>query len=290
LTAAGDVVWHRTGDVAAEGVDLDRLDGGFDRILVDRGSAAHLSAASRQGLVARIGSSNGYLEPYADWGAYRGDAFMDGNGVVYYVQYLPQTGVRYWVRLDPRAGAVSQVPAGEELADFLARPVGVDDRGHAYGVAGMHMACMAEDGSPAWIFGCEGLVPGPGGELWTSVRRSEDGQAVVEVRSWPAGSGPGKPVKLVLPPGVDGGSWRLLRLDGRGYVVFGGETPTRSGAVVVFDEQGEAADVIDPAPSDVRLSGYWLQPPASWSIGLDGSVYLPVTGPDGLDVVRLTSG
>jgi hypothetical protein len=291
LTAAGEVVWHRSGRVIPEGVDLEQLDGGFDRILVDRGAAAYLSAARRLGLVARIDGSTGKLEPHADWGDYRGDAFMDGSGVVYYVQYLPQTGLRYWVRLDPEGGEVSQVAAGAELSDYLARPVGVDDRGRAYGVAGTRMACMAEDGSPAWIFGCEGLVPGADGAAWTSVSRREDGRAVVEVRSWAPGSGPGEPARLVVPPGVAApeGVWRLLRVDDGHYVVFGGETPSRAGAIVIFSREGEVREVVDPAPPDVRLSGYWLQPPSSWNVALDGSVYLPVTGPDRVEVLRLTA-
>jgi hypothetical protein len=291
LTAAGEVAWHRSGSAAADGVDLERLDGGFDRILVDRGAAAYLSAARRRGLVARIDAAAGRLEPYADWGDYRGEAFMDRNGVVYYVQFLPQTGLRYWVRFDPRAGEVFQVAAGAELTDYLARPAGVDDRGRAYGISGMTMACMGEDGSPAWIFACEGLVPGPAGELWTSVSRAEDGRAVVEIRPWAPGSSPGEPKELVIPPGVgtSPGNWRLVDVGDERYAVYGGETHDRSGALLVFGSDGQVREVIDPAPPDARLSGYWLQPPTTWSVGLDGSVYLPISGPDRVDVARLTA-
>jgi hypothetical protein len=291
LTSAGEVVWHRSGSATADGVDLERLDGGFDRLLVDRGAAAYLSAARLRGLVARIDPATGRLEPHADWGDYRGEAFMDGKGFVYYVQYLPQTGLRYWVRLDPRAGEVFQVAAGAELTDYLGRPVGVDDRARAYGVSGMGMACMAEDGSPAWIFACEGLVPGPSQELWTSISRVEEGGAVVELRPWSPGSGPGEPKELVIPPGVGAtpGTWRLVDVDDGRFSVFGGETHDRPGALLVFGADGEVREVNDPAPPDVRLSGYWLQPPTTWSVALDGSVYLPVSGPDRLEVVRLSA-
>lgn len=289
LSAAGEVVWHRSGSATAEGLDLERLDGALDRILVDRTGTAYLSAAGPQGIVARIDPSDGRLNPYAEWGAYRGDAFMDGSGVVYYVQYLPQTGIRYWVRFDPRAGEVSQIPSAAELTDFLARPVGVDDRGRAYGVSGLRMACMAEDGSLAWLFDYEGLVPGPDGDLWTSVTRRQDGHTVVEVRRWAAGSGPGDPLALELPPGVDGAVWRLVDIEQGEFVVFGGETPARAGVVLAFTPEGQVRDVTDPAPRDVRLSGSWLQPPTSWSVALDGSVYVPVAAPDRLEVVRLTA-
>jgi hypothetical protein len=280
----GRVVWTTSGP-GTGALDLERLAGPVEKLLVDGAGGVYVTAPRTHGSVARL-DEDGRPHLYADWGDYRGDAFMNTAGTIFYVQFVPQTGRRYWVALDPATKATNPTPVGAEAFEFLAGVIGADDAARAYGTAGWAVASVDTDGSVAWRVRFEGLAVGPDGALHTSTAQ---GGSELEVRRWADGA-EDAPVRLVLPPSLDGsGGWRLLRVEPGRYVFYGGETPRTDGVLVSFSSDGTVEDVVDPASPDVLLSGWSLQSPQTWRVGLDGSVYAVALGPGRVELLRLRS-
>jgi hypothetical protein len=162
---------------------------------------------------------------------------------------------------------------GSEPVDCEAagRPIGLAG-GRAYLAHGAGLTVLEPDGSVAWRFASDGIVPGPSGVV---VARVADGSLEVDERSLP------------LPSVGREVAWRLIAAHEGEYVLWGG---ARGPAVVaVLDAGGSVLDLQDPAPEDARLRGWWPAPPYEWQVDSEGRVYVVLAGPDRCVVARLTA-
>src|SRR5579859_571643 len=122
ISLEGHVVWSHSGRYGAD-LRLDYLDGDFQQLLIDQNAQPYLSASRHRGLVAGINPDNGDLMPYADWGTWTGEVFMDGKGRIHYVRYLPESRQRAWTVYDPQTRQEYQTPCDERLYGLLAMPL-----------------------------------------------------------------------------------------------------------------------------------------------------------------------
>jgi hypothetical protein len=151
------------------------------------------------------------------------------------------------------------------------RPIGLA-AGRAYLAHGAGLTVLEPDGSVAWRFAAEGIVPGPSEVL---IARVADGSLQVGERTLP------------LPDVGREVAWRLIAAHDGAYVLWGG---ARGPAVLAtLDSEGSVIDLQDPAPEDARLGGWWPAPPYEWQVDGEGRVYVVLAGPDGVIVARLAS-
>ncbi len=150
------------------------------------------------------------------------------------------------------------------------RPIGLAG-GRAYLAHGLGLTVVEPDGSVAWRFAADGIVPGPSESV--VVARVLDGAVDV------GGS------RLALPDVGREVAWRLIAAGDGEYVLWGG---SRGPAVLaVLDSGGGVVRVDDPAPEDARLGGWWPAPPYEWQVDAEGRVHVVLAGPDGVIVARL---
>lgn len=162
---------------------------------------------------------------------------------------------------------------GADPVDVAAggRPIGLA-AGRAYLAHGTGLTVLEPDGSVAWRFAADGIVPGPSGDVVVA-RASE--ALDVDGRSLP------------LPSVGREVAWRLIAARDGEYVLWGG---ARGPAVLAtLDADGAVLDLQDPAPEDARLSGWWPAPPYEWQVDSEGRVHVVLAGPDGVMVARLTA-
>lgn len=149
------------------------------------------------------------------------------------------------------------------------RPIGLAD-GRAYLAHGAGLTVLERDGSVAWRFAAEGIVPGPSEVL---IARVAGGSLQVGERALP------------LPDVGREVAWRLITAHDGEYVLWGG---ARGPAVLAtLDSEGSVIDLQDPAPEDARLGGWWPAPPYEWQVDGEGRVHIVLAGPDGVVVARL---
>jgi len=160
---------------------------------------------------------------------------------------------------------------GAEPVDCEAsgRPIGLAG-GRTYLAHGSGLTVVEADGSVAWRFAADGIVPGPSGIVVAHVR---DGALEADGRS------------LALPDVGREVAWRLIAAPEGEYVLWGG---ARGPAVLaVLDADGGVVRIEDPAPEDARLGGWWPAPPYEWQVDSDGRVHIVLAGPDGVIVTRV---
>jgi len=292
LTSKGEPVWVRSGPVSTTSLDLTEFEGTFQQLFVDQKSNLYIPATQHSGLVARIDPLNGTLEPYADWGEWSGEVYMDGKGKIYYVRYLPESGKRCWVSYDPYMQKENVVPCDEGLYSFLAGPIGVDTEGRGYAAMGMQIACIDKGGSLLWQEHIDNIVVDERkGTIYTSTFTVSDSTAEIHVQEWADSNGLKRETKLAVPPHVfvgHEGVWRLMHMDLEGrYYVYGGETPREEGMQVVYSALGVPEGETVPTP-DIHLREYRLQAARTWSVDLEGNVYLPLLGPTNFHIIKLS--
>jgi hypothetical protein len=151
------------------------------------------------------------------------------------------------------------------------RPIGLAG-GRAYLAHGAGLTVIEPDGSVAWRFAAEGIVPRPSDVL---IAHAADGALEVDGESFS------------LPDVGREVAWRLIAARDGEYVLWGG---ARGPAVLAtLDSGGSVVDLQDPAPEDARLGGWWPAAPYEWQVDAKGRVYVVLAGPDGCVVARLTA-
>jgi len=239
----------------------------------------------------RIDGHRGILESYADWGEWTGEVYMDGEGKLYYVRYLPAIRKRGWTSYDPQTRKEHVVPCDDSLYGFLAMPIAVDEQGQAYAVMGMHIVCLDKKGSPLWQEHIDNIIIDEEKSIiYTSSFTTSDSTAEVVVRESADGGEFRRELTLALPPHLvePGERWQLIYTDSEGkYYIYGGETPQKDGTLVVYSSLGALEDVPTPVP-DVHLRENRLQAASTWSIDSQGNVYLPLLGSTGLHIIELS--
>lgn len=277
----GSERWRRRGPAGIRELDWDALAGGFGGLLADAEGHVYLAAQRPRAAVARI-EDDGALTPVADLGPPGAPVQMDAAGALYSVGFDPESRRRSWNRLDPATGERDTVLCDPDATDALATPIGVDGDGRAYGAAATDVACVDRDGSVAWRFGMDGVVPREDGTVVTATTAGPDALELV------ASNGEPVHAHLPLPRPADGRAlaWRLIAAaPGGGHVLWGGGHPD---ALATVGADGEVRELLDPAPAHARLRGWWPAPAADWRVDAAGRVYFPVAGPDAVAVLRLT--
>jgi outer membrane protein assembly factor BamB len=282
VDADGRESWVRRGPAGAGELEWEALAGSFGGLLADGGGQVYLAAERPRAAVARI-DEEGALVPVADVGPPGAPVQMDAAGTLYSVGYDPQSRRRSWNRLDPATGERDAVWCDPDATAVLALPIGVDRDGRAYAAEGMSVACVDGDGSVAWRFTADGIVPREDG---TVVSATAAGPDELDIITW---NGEPVPRPLPLPRPADGRAlaWRLIGAapDG-GHVVWGG-AGNGPDALATLGPDGEVRELLDPAPDDARLRGWWPAAARDWRVDADGRVYVAAAGPDAVAVLRL---
>jgi len=232
--ADGDGAWVLEGRALRRVPDGAGPEGAWERLLAD---ASTTYAVERRPATVLAALPDGARRELGPAGL---DPVVDAAGRVAWVQAGGQ-----WV-VDGKAVALA--PGAEGV------PIGLDDDGRGYLARATGVTAIEPDGSIAWSFGPEGIVPGPDGSVLTAH----------DVDFTPPDVG--RPV-----------AWRLIAPD----LMWGGEG-ARGPGVLVRISTGE---VTDPAPS--RLEGWWPLAARDWQVDRTGGVHLTLAGPDGVHVVTI---
>lgn len=288
LDASGAVVWERAGEFDDDRLDLAQLRGSFDQLLADAGGNVYLPATRHRGEVARIDPAGGEPEPYADWGDWTGEVFMDGEGRLHYVRYDPGTRRRGWARYDPRTRREELHEGDESVYGLFDIPFGTDARGRCYAAMGTRLTCLSREAVPLWQERLDNLVVAGGAIYASEGRQSSSGPEVV-VRRWDSdGAYTGETIlRVPSPPAGEGlANWRLVALDDSGrFHVRGGAAVEES--ALVYSPGGELESTAE-ASADSAEAESRLQENRTWDVDLAGGVLLPVLGPSAFHLVRLT--
>jgi hypothetical protein len=258
--------------------------------LVPFDGSAFGEAVARPGVVDALpGVSELCVIDAAPW-----ERLLGGGGETWEVARRPATVLR---RIEPSTGELRELGPGgldpvmdadgrlawlegsrlhvdgEEpvTCEGTGRPIGLAG-GRTYLAHGAGLTVVEPDGSVAWRFAADGIVPGSSDVVIAHVA---DGALQVDGRSLP------------LPSVGREVAWRLIAADDDDYVLWGG---ARGPAVLaVLDDQGGVVKLDDPAPEDARLGGWWPAPPYEWQVDSEGRVHVVLAGPDGIVVARLTA-
>lgn len=293
LNESGESVWTRTGPPAAEDLALEELQGTFSQLLMDIKGTPYLPATQHRGLVARIESTSGELEFYADLGEWTGEVFMDGDGNLYYVYYDPESRRRGWASFDPRTGNEEVHFGDDSVYGLFDIPFGTDAQGRCYTAMGMRLACLSRHATLLWQQQIDNILMGPDGDsFYISTTRQTDDATTVQVRHLKRDGAFVDEKTLLIPARLAHEKtkvWRLVEVKGdERFHVSGRTTATSETVLLIYSPEGVLEEITQPAP-DAHATECQLQGGSSWSVDLHGSVYLPVLGPKGFHLFRITS-
>jgi hypothetical protein len=162
------------------------------------------------------------------------------------------------------------VDGAEPVTAERGRAIGLA-RGRAYLADGKGLSVVELGGGIARRFSPDGIVPGPSGDVLTA--RVADGRLEVDGR------------RLALPRVGRDVDWRLIAARPGEYLLWGG---ARGAAVLAaLDPEGAVVRLLDPAPADARLEGWWPAPPYEWQVDREGRVYIVLAGPGKCVVARI---
>jgi len=290
LTPQGETVWERSGPVSRVALDLAAFKGTFHQLLIDEQSNLYLPATQHTGLVTRIDPLNGKFNPYADWGDWTGEVYVDGKGTLHYVRYLPKERKQSWTSYDPRMQKEHLNLCDENLST-LSIPIAADSQGRGYAVMGMDITCISSKCSLLWQEHIDNIVVDEAkNSMYSSVCTLTDSHAEIHIQKRATSGESRGDIRLTIPPHLikTSGTWRLIYTDTEErYYVYGGETSTQYGTLVVYSSSRNIEDIVNPAP-DVHLREYRLQPPRTWSVDLEGNMYLPLLGSTSFHFIKLS--
>lgn len=254
------------------------------RFLVDGADNVYVAYTSDRFNVAAV-SGEGAIRPYAQWGDESGPVFMDPEGGLHTVRYLPETGGRAWVSYDPRDGMETATQVDDLAFAALDQPLGVGPRGEAYGVNGRCLTVLS-GGEVAWTKQLDNLVVDLGeGAVYVS---AQDEPWTVSVERWNAAGDLEDSIRFGIPADLRNrrSAWRLVSVEGDSYLVLGTRTRTEDEVLLVFSKEGMLIRRETPSSTFHEVE-YRLQEPATWAVDQKGIVLLPVLGPAGLSVVTM---
>jgi hypothetical protein len=241
--------------------DGESVDGSWERLLADA-EATYAVARRPATVVARVDPPNGSRE----LGPPGLDPVMDAAGRGAWVD-----ADRCWNVLEPGEEQPIRALLGPG-ADGV--PIGLDDAGRGYLARATGITVVEPDGTLAWSFGADGIVPGPDG-----VVVAHDVGDAMDLGDR----------QLPLPDVGRAVAWRLIAAD-EGFLVWGGEGARGPGVLATLDGSGELIGLDDPAPADARLRGWWPAAAREWQVEGSGRVNLAVAGPENVIVVRISAG
>lgn len=291
LNPEGELVWKRSGSFNHQKLDFQKLEGNFHQLLIDNQSVPYLSATQHQGMILKIDSERGSLNPYADWGKFIGEVFMDGSSNIYYVRYVPETQKRCWFYYNPAVQKEIAIPCNQNLYELLAIPIAVDEQGRGYAVNGMNITRISQ-GMLSWQEQIDNIILQPEkNAFYISYFNSGDTVNHINIKQWEKEGQLSKEIKLVLPDNLiskRSGTPRLTHVDSEGnYYVYAGETTKENGKLLIYSPEGVMRSYQNPAP-DIHLIEYRLQPGRSWAVDLQGNIYLPLLGATGFHLIKMT--
>lgn len=232
-------------------------EGAWERLLGDA-SATYAVARRPATVVFELGGEAREIGPGGL------DPVMDAGGRIAWID-----AERTWNVLAPD-GELQRTRLGPGAEGV---PIGLDEAGRGYLARATGLTAIEPDGSIAWSFGADGIVPGPDG----SVIAAHDVCGELALTS---------DIELSLPDVGRTVAWRLIAASD-GFLVWGGEGARGPGVLARFDATGTLLSVEDPAPADARLRGWWPAAARDWQVDGSGRAHLTLAGPDGVLVVTI---
>ena len=156
-------------------------------------------------------------------------------------------------------------------------PLGMDGAGRPYAELADALLRVGPDGGAQWRLPLGGAVV-DGDDVWVAQPAAPGGEVVARSLT---GHG-----TVALAPGE--GAWRLAGRAGEdGFVLHDPGDHASPGRLVTATAGGFCSEPV-PAPHDVWLQWYDLQPPRGPAVTAAGEIDLAIRGPEALYVVRLT--
>jgi hypothetical protein len=280
-------VWARSEAFGVKPLELARQRDNFGQLLTDAVGAVYFAPTYNSGLVARLDPASGEPQPYADVGDQAGDLFMDGTGKLYYVRYDAERRRKGWARYDPHTQQEEVHWGDDSVYGFFNMPIGIDGQGRCYSAMGPRFTCLTREAEPLWQELIDNVVV-TGDAVYASESHSSGVGAQVVIRQWDRnGTYAGETVLSVpSPPAHEGLTrWRLVsRNDAGRFHVRGGAAPEE--AVLVYSPRGELETIMQPSPHSPATE-FRLQGSRTWSVDLNGAVYMPILGPAAFHLVKL---
>jgi hypothetical protein len=258
LTSGGKLVWIHSGILDKEKLDYQKLRGNFTQLLIDNKSRVYLSTTEDQGLILKVSSTDGKLEPYINWRETLGDKiFMDGQGKIY---NQPSSNV-----------------------------IGIDDKGRQYQVDNWDISRINK-GKVSWCKQINNIILQSDNNAIYIFQRF-DFQKELHIQKLKKADLNNQEIKLVLPDNLipNGGRRAMLIYidEQENYYIYAGETPREDGTMFVYSSLGKLKSYKKPAPP-FHLFQFRLQTYDTWNVDLEGNIYLPILGPKSFHVIKIT--
>ncbi|HLP88977.1 MAG TPA: hypothetical protein VK184_10355 [Nostocaceae cyanobacterium] len=140
IDSQGKLLWRRTGLYDTDNLDLPKLCGNFNSLLVDIDGKVYLPGTRIYGAVAIINPVTGATPKILDFGEYDGGDVYIHNGELFYI--LAIDSLRHWVRHSIATNQSSKVVGSEEMQEIFYNVLGVLPGGGAL---------IEQDGYLSWM-------------------------------------------------------------------------------------------------------------------------------------------
>jgi len=247
---------------------------GVSQVLIGEVKRAEFvqTESSSKTVILKIDSITGKAEEWLSLDTLIPKTFVDDELDLHYVIFDQQANNRVYVSYDPDTGKKETRFAEREVYGLLGFPAALDAHGNLYCAEGLTFSCLSRDLSLKWIFSVNNVVVTSEG-LFTS----HFDQSLIIYR-WQADQA--EPIDVPL----DLSGLRLAKLAGL----------TDSGNFVIETHSDQTAfweyksKTLHRLPDNSRFDRFQLQAASTWQVDQLGNLYLPVSSPRALHLMRVS--
>lgn len=268
------------------------MNGIYQKFITDKDSQIYVVGKDDRLSVLSLSQNSGELNYLYSLPEGKESVFMDGQGQLYYVKYVPELNQRCWVKYDQNTEREVFSACHEQMYGLLAIPVATDDDGRGYGVQGMKMGCLDQNNSIVWEKEIQNVViDSLRNYIYTSQIDYSDSSRLIQIDRWVNGGSFGEEIKLNIPNDIwqkyQSSSWKLIDVDREGNLYILGESPNRKSVIITYNSSGSEVLNINWQPTKLYSQEFRLQGANSWGVDGEGNLYLPVLGKEEFYVLKL---
>jgi hypothetical protein len=289
----GTLVWQTKGAYHAENLDPTSLEGHYSGLILYGEDILVHGTDQKRTVVLKIAHQNGSLVPIHEIRRYTESVYYDSKGMLYFYGFLPEKFAAYWVQYDPRTEEEILYAASQDVQGSI--PAGADTQGRVYSRLAQTLVCLDRD-SIRWTLNISNIVVDTATHdiYLTHAARTNVG---LEVFAKKMNDLSANEIVLRLPDdlvkrerivrgklvSVDNCTFHVtcyLETGGRRFCEFDCSGALSKFAPMDPDEQAST--------NFYTRNDFKLQFPETWGIGPEGVLYLPIHGPDGLYIGRIS--
>lgn len=293
LDKNGKILWSLSSDLSQTTGNIDRLEGRFNKLLMDGQSHLYITSADRVNTLTQISLESGKVIKLYTLEHGSDNIFMNSGGIILSVVYFEEQNRRGFAAFNPLSGKENFTVGNTELFGLLLFPFGVDARlnCYTYKVPNVYkmpaLVKIALDGQITHQESLKDLLARSGDDaIFISYPQND----TLTIHGYYR-DGTNQVWAIRLPDRYvsdQSANQKLIKVDERNrFYILLGEQPETIGSVLIFSESGQLEQEI-PSPADLLSLESSLQPYSFWQVDGEGNIYFPVTDPEGFKVVRMS--